>query len=113
MGEEFGWSANWVLQVARQSLPVLCTWAGKGLDELSDADLAAFRPVVEAAPHLSESARTRARIRLFAVGQICFQLVCFELGSAIARELARYAETIATVLCPARQRFIRAPTGAT
>lgn len=51
----------------------------RGLDELSDADLAAFRAEAEAAPHLSESARTRARTRLFAVGQICFQL-----GSASA-----------------------------
>ncbi len=121
-GRTLGWSANWVRQVARHSLPVVCTWATKGLDELDDAALARFRAEVEAASHLSPSARDKARSRLFAVGQICFQLgsaatpprrgvaeaartppQLAELISqpAMAREVIRYAETIGTVLRPA------------
>lgn len=122
VGRELGWSANWIRQVARHALPVVCTWAGKDLGELGDEDLAGFRAEVERAAHLSESARTKARTRLSAVGQICFQLglatrpprrgaaeparTPTELAAlisqpAIRREVVRYAETIGTVLRPA------------
>lgn len=110
-------------QVARHSLPVVCTWAVKGLDHLNDDDLERFRAEVESGSSMmTESARTRACSRLFAVAQICFQLgfaadpprrgvterartppelaVCVT-HPAIARELVRYAETIGTVLRPA------------
>lgn len=121
-GRKLGWSANWVRQVARHSLPVVCTWATKDLDGLGDTELAGFRAEVEAASHLSESARNKARSRLFAVGQICFQLgltaapprrgvgeaartptqlAALIAQPAIAREVVRYAETIGTVLRPA------------
>jgi len=122
VGRELGWSANWIRQVARHALPVVCTWAGKNLGELGDEDLSGFRAEVERAAHLSESARTKARTRLFAVHQICFQLglasrpprrgvaeparTPVELAAlvsqpAIRREVVRYAETIGTVLRPA------------
>jgi integrase len=122
VGRGLGWSDNWVRQVARHSLPVVCTWAAKGLDHLSDDDLDGFRIEVEAGASLTESARAKARSRLFAVAQICFQLgsaaapprrsvterarTPAELAAlvsqpAMARELVRYAETIGTVLRPA------------
>jgi integrase len=122
VGRALGWSANWVRQVARHSLPVVCTWAARGLGDLGDTELAGFRAEVEAAPHLSQSARSKARSRLFAVGQICFQLgsatapprrgvaeaartpaqlAALITQPAIAREVVRYAETIGTVLRPA------------
>ncbi|HEX9313288.1 MAG TPA: hypothetical protein VGA30_10780, partial [Actinomycetota bacterium] len=122
VGRELGWSANWIRQVARHSLPVVCTWASTGLDGLGDDDLATFRAEVERAAALSDSARTRARTRLFAVGQICFQLglatrpprrgvaeparTPTELAAlvsqpSIRREVVRYAQTIGTVLRPA------------
>lgn len=122
VGRGLGWSDNWVRQVARHSLPVVCTWAVKGLDHLNDDDLERFRAEVEAASSMTESARSKARSRLFAVAQICFQLGCAadpprrgvterartppELAArvaqpAMARELVRYAETIGTVLRPA------------
>lgn len=122
VGGEIGWSANWIRQVARHCLPVVCTWAGKGLDDLGDEDLAGFRAEVERAAHLSESARTKAITRLFAVHQIGFQLGLaprpprrgvaeaartptelaeLVLQPAIRREVVRYAQTIATVLRPA------------
>lgn len=74
IGRGLGWSNNWVRQVARHSLPVVCTWAVKGLDHLNDDDLERFRSEVETGSSMTESARTRARSRLFAVAQICFQL---------------------------------------
>ncbi len=122
VGRELGWSANWIRQVARHALPVVCTWAGKGLADLDDDDLAGFRAEVERSAHLSESARTRARTRGFAVHQICFQLglatdpprrgvaeparTPAQLAGLVSqpdirREVVRYAETIATVLRPA------------
>ena len=121
VGRELGWSANWVRQVARHSLPVICTWAAKGLNELGDEDLTGFRAEVEQTAHLGESARTRAHSRVFAVGQICFQLgvaahpprrgvaeaarTPAELAGlisqpAIRRDVVRYAQTIGTVLRP-------------
>lgn len=120
VGRELGWSANWRRQVARHSLPVVCTWAATSIDALSEGDLAGFRAEVEASAHLSASARAKAQSRLFAVGQICFQLGSVpapprrgvepartpaQLAArvpqpAIAREVVRYAETIGTVLRP-------------
>ena len=122
VGAALGWSANWIRQVARHALPVVCTWAAKGLGQLGDEDLDGFRAEIDGAAHLSVSARDKARTRLFAVGQICFQLGLAarpprrgvaeparspaELAAsirqpAIRREVVRYAETIATVLRPA------------
>lgn len=122
VGRAVGWSANWVRQVSRHTLPVVCTWAAKTLEELSDEDLAGFAGEVEAAAHLSASARSKARTRLYAVGQVCYQLglatrpprrgvatparTPVELAACVAqpairREIVRYAETISTVLRPA------------
>ncbi len=87
VGRELGWSADWIRQVARHSLPVVCTWADKGLDGLGDEDLGTFprcdgarrtappgnsaggsartsrgsrRPCVMASPTPSSSPRTRS-----------------------------------------------------
>lgn len=118
---DLGWSANWARQVARHNLPVVCTWAGKTLLQLDDADLEGFRAEVERSAYLSESARYRARTRLFAVGQICYQLglarrpprrgvtepartppeqAALIAQPAIRREVVRYAETACTSLRP-------------
>lgn len=121
VGHELGWSDNWVRQVVRHNLPVVCTWAAKGLDQLNDDDLAGFRGEVDRAAYLSESARTRAYSRLFAVGQVCYQMGLAArpprrgvaeaartpaqqaeliVQPAIRREVVRYAETAGTVLRP-------------
>ncbi|MFV2074104.1 MAG: tyrosine-type recombinase/integrase [Thermoanaerobaculales bacterium] len=122
VARELGWSANWTRQVARHTLPVVCTWAGKGLAALGEGDLADFRAELERTVYLSESARTRARTRALAVHQVCFQLrlVASPPGRGVAepartpaqlaalipqpairREIIRYAETVGAVLRPA------------
>jgi integrase len=122
VGRLLGWSENWTRQVIRHALPVLCTWAAKSLDELADDELSRFIDEVERAAFLSESARYRVHTRLFAMGQVLFQLGVVshpprpfnrspartpdELAAlvpqpAVRREVVRYAQTIGTVLRPA------------
>jgi integrase len=122
LGRMLGWSENWTRQVVRHALPVLCAWVGKALDELADHDLTRFIDEVERSVFLSASARYRVHTRLFAMGQILFQLGALsrpprqfnrslartpvELATsvpqpAIRGEVVRYAQTISTVLRPA------------
>jgi len=130
IGLELGWSVNWVRQAARLALPVICTWAGKTLDQLGDEDFVAFAEEIDQSAHVSESARNRARTRSFAIRELSFQLgICaqpprrhrsattpVEMATqipqpAIRREVVRYVETIQTVLRPmtayARVKAIR------
>lgn len=121
VARDLGWSESWIRQVARHTLPVVCTWAGKGLAELDEDDLTDFRAEVERGAHLSESARRHARSRCFAVHELLFQLrlaasparrgvaeparspsqlAALVPQPAIRREVIRYAETIASVLRP-------------
>lgn len=119
IGLELGWSANWVRQASRHTLPVICTWAAKTVDQLDDHDFAVFAQEVERSPHVSESARYRVHTRSFALRDLLFQLgICaqpppryrsaltpVEMAAqipqpAIRREVVRYAETIQTVLRP-------------
>jgi integrase len=123
---ELGWSANWARQVCHFNLPVVCTWAGKALAELTDEDLAGFRDAIERSVYLSESARFRARTRLFTTAQVCYQLgllrqpprrgvsepartpselAALVLQPAIRQEVVRYAETALTTLRPASVAF--------
>jgi site-specific recombinase XerD len=121
VGRQLGWSANWIRQVCQHTLPVVCLAAGRGLNELSDDDLAQFVRDVEEAPHLSASARFHAPKRLFAIWQACWELGIVQtaprragrpalspveqaertLQPEIRREVVRYVQTISTVLRPA------------
>lgn len=116
-----GWSANWVRQVCRHELSVICVWAAKTVGELDDNDLANFASEIDRAVFLTESARHHAKTRLSAVGQVLYQLghcatparqwnssparspgelATLIAQQAIRREVVRYAETISTVLRP-------------
>lgn len=121
VGRRLGWSANWIRQVCQHALPVVCLAAGRGLNELSEDDLARFARDVEEAPHLSPSARFHAPKRLFAIWQACWELGITTVPPRragrpaltpvehaegitqpeIRREVVRYVETISTVLRPA------------
>lgn len=122
VGSILGWSPNWTRQVVLHALPVVGTWAAKGLDELTDDDLARFLDEVDHSAFLTESARYRAHTRHFAIGQILFQLgrtsrpprplnrsparTPVELAAlvpqaVIRREVVRYTQTIGTALRPA------------
>lgn len=129
-GLDLGWSPNWVRQVARHTLPVICTWAAKTVDELGDQDFQAFADEVQLSPHVSASARYRAHTRTLALRDHLFQMgICSQPRSrfrsaltpvetasqvpqpAIRTEVVRYAQTIQTVLRPptvyARVKAIR------
>ncbi|MEX2586465.1 MAG: hypothetical protein WD602_00530, partial [Actinomycetota bacterium] len=66
-GLDLGWSPNWVRQVARHALPVICIWAAKTVDELGDQDFEAFADEVQRSPYVSASARYRAHTRSLAL----------------------------------------------
>lgn len=129
-GLELGWSPNWVRQAARHTLPVICTWTAKTVDELGDEDFRAFADGVQRSPHVSASARYRVHTRTFALRDHLFQMgICsqppsryrcaltpIEMASqvpqpAIRTEIVRYTQTIQTVLRPltvyARVKAIR------
>lgn len=118
---ELGWSRNWTRQVVILAASMICVWTAKTIDELDDADFDAIIAELDASPAVTASARTRLRTRLFSFHHICFQLGNCDSAPhiaqppsltaaahaatipqrAIAREIVRYAETIATVLRPA------------
>ncbi|MHB8290657.1 MAG: tyrosine-type recombinase/integrase [Acidimicrobiales bacterium] len=121
VGRRFAWSENWIRQVSRHSLPVVCLWAGKSLYELDDEDLASFTTAAERSTYLSASARYHARTRLHSIRRALYELRIVDTPArkggpaalsavamaglitqpAIARDVARYAEVIATTLRPA------------
>jgi integrase len=117
-GQALGWSANWVRQVSRLALPVLCLAADKSLDGLDDGDFDTVAAALDDAVYLSHSAREHTLRRLFAVAEACCQLGVTarprrrsgpvarppaELAGdirqpAIRRQVVRYAQTLATTL---------------
>lgn len=121
VGQRFGWSQNWIRQVSVLALPTICLWADKTLEELTDADFAGALAELDHLPHVSTSACSHARTRLFALQQACYELGLLagpprkagpsaqdpaELAQAIrqpeiGREVARCVATIATTLRPA------------
>jgi integrase len=121
VGRRFSWSKNWIRQVSRHSLPVVCLWAGKSLRELEEEDLVGFTTAAEQSEYLSASARYHARTRLHSIRRALYELRVIDTPARkggppalspvqmatliaqpeIAREVARYAEIIATTLRPA------------
>jgi integrase len=121
VGQRFGWSQNWIRQVAVLALPTVCLWADKTLEGLTDADFADALAELNHLPHVSASACSHARTRLFALQQACYELGLLsrpprkagpiaqgpaELAQAIRQpeirqEVVRYVATIATTLRPA------------
>jgi integrase len=120
VGRQLGWSANWIRQVSVLALVTVCCWAGKPLGALTEDDFAGLLAELDRAAHVSASARTHARTRLFALQQACYQLGLLgrpprkagpvsrgpaELAAQIRqpeirREVIRYVRTIATTLRP-------------
>jgi integrase len=118
---QLGWSRNWTRQVVILAASMICVWTAKTIDELVDGDFDAIIAELDDSPAVTASARYRLQTRLFSFHHICFQLgICHtapRMGQpqsltaaehaatipqpAIAREVARYANTISTVLKPA------------
>ncbi len=121
VGQRFSWSENWIRQVSWHSLPVVCLWAGKSLRELNSEDLVAFTTAADRSVYLSASARYHAHTRLHSIRRALYELRIIDTPARkggppalspvqmaglitqpeIAREVARYAEVIATTLRPA------------
>lgn len=121
VGRTLGWGENWVEVLTRHTLPVVCVWAAKSLDELTEQDLAGCAEALAASAYLSATVRTKTRKRLHSIWQICYQLgtvaqparrhnsngrTATELTAAmisqpeLRREVVRYAEAVSTVLRP-------------
>jgi integrase len=73
-GRRLGWSENWIRQVSRLAVPIVCLHAGVGLQGLRDQDFTVALQELAGAAYVSASASTKARTRLFAARQACFQL---------------------------------------
>jgi len=120
-GRRLGWSENWTRQVSRLAVPIVCLHAGVDLDGLRDEDFTAALGELADAAGVSASAATKARTRLFAARQACYQLGIVahpprkagpvahtppELAApvrqpVIRREVVRYATTLGATLKPA------------
>lgn len=70
----FAWSANWMRDVSRAGLAVVCLTAGKSLDQLTDADFAAFAAQLADAPTIGRDARSHNSARAFSLHQACYEL---------------------------------------
>ncbi|MFI5284369.1 MAG: tyrosine-type recombinase/integrase [Candidatus Dormibacterales bacterium] len=116
-----GWSENWVETLTRHTLPVVCVWAAKSLDELTVEDLTGCADALTASAYLSAYVRRKVLMRLYSIWQICYQLgtisqparqhntngrTATQLTAAmisqpyLRREVVRYAEAVSTVLRP-------------
>src|SRR4029450_3570772 len=71
VGRRFGWSDNWTRDVSRGGLAIICLWAGKDLDELTDTDFDAFTVAVDGAPSARRDTRAHNHARAFSLHQAC------------------------------------------
>ncbi len=74
VARRFAWSANWTRDVTRCGLAMVCLWAGKDLDELTDADFDAFTVAVDGAPSAGRDGRSHNHARAFSLHQACYEL---------------------------------------
>ena len=99
----FGWSANWTKDLVA-GLAIICLWADKTLDELTDDDFDSFVAALDDCPSAGRDARAHNSARTYSLHQ-----VCYELG--ICRNTPRKnrppAATLAEQLCAIPQADIR------
>ena len=92
---QFNWSNNWTRDVSRGGLAVMCLWAGKVLDELTDADFDAFSVAVDTAPSARRDARNHNHARAFSLHQACYELgLCTTTPRKNRPRAATLAETL-------------------
>ena len=120
-GRTLGWSENWIEQLTRHALPVICIWAAKSLDELTEVDLTGCGDALAASAYLSGYVRNKTRKKLHSIWQLCYQMgnvarparrgnsngrTATELTAAmisqpdLRRDVVRYSEAVSTVLRP-------------
>jgi len=74
VARRFNWSGNWTRDVSRGGLAVMCLWADKVLDELTDTDFDAFTVAVDAASSARRDTRSHNHARAFSLHQACYEL---------------------------------------
>ena len=104
VAQRFGWSDNWTRDVSRGGLAIVCLWAGKDLDELTDADFDAFTTAVDTAPSAGRDARSHNQARAFSLHQACYEL---RICSRTPRKNRPAAATTAEALRAIHQPDIR------
>ena len=120
VARRFGWSANWTRDVSRSALALVCLWAHKQLDELTDDVFDAFTTALADAPSAGRDARLHNQARAFSLHQACYELrICARTPRKnrpaaatvaealealpqpeIRRVVLRYLEMVATTLRP-------------
>lgn len=91
----FSWSANWTRDVSRGGLAVMCLWADKALDELTDDDFDAFSVAIDAAPSARRDTRGHHHARAFSLHQACYELgICSRTPRKNRPRAATLAETL-------------------
>ena len=105
VARQFGWSAKWARDVTSGGLALLCLWAGKTLDELTDADFERFAAELAAAPSATAAARGHSSARLFSLHQACYELgICPTLPRKARPRAATLAERLRAVAQPEIRR---------
>jgi site-specific recombinase XerD len=105
VARQFNWSNNWTRDVSRGGLAVMCLWAGKVLDELTDADFDAFSVAVDTAPSARRGARNHNHARAFSLHQACYELgLCTTTPRKNRPRAATLAETLEALPQPEIRR---------
>ncbi len=95
VAHRFGWSDNWTRDVSRGGLAIMCMWAGKDLDELTDTDFDAFSVAVDTAPSAGRDARSHNHARAFSLHQACYELrICARTPRKNRPPAATLAQTL-------------------
>jgi len=92
-----GWRANWTRDVVRETLPLVLVWAGKRLDELTEADLDGFRCAVEASPVATRWSRRSYNARLYSMRVLLHELGILAAPPRRAYRAATLTERFAAV----------------
>ncbi len=101
----FQWSDNWTRDVSRGGLAVMCLWADKTLDQLTDADFDAFTVAVDSAPSVRANGRGHHHARAFSLHQACYELgICSSTPRKNRPPAATLAETLQALPQPEIRR---------
>ena len=107
VARRFGWSDNWTRDVSRGGLAIMCLWAGKDLDDLTDTDFDAFTVAVDTAPSAGRDTRSHNHARAFSLHQACYELrICDRTPRKNRRPAATLAQTLEALPQPEIRRVV-------
>ena len=107
VAHRFGWSDNWTCDVSRGGLAIMCLWAGKDLDDLTDTDFDAFTVAVDTAPSAGRDTRSHNHARAFSLHQACYELrICARTPRKNRRPAATLAQTLEALPQPETGRVV-------